>query len=71
MYRFPRNERLEWARLRAGLSQGELADAVHASRETINAIERCRRTPSLWLALAIAHALNEEVEVLFGANELR
>ena len=59
------------ARLRVGLSQAELADVVHASRETINAVERCRRTPSLSLALAIAHAVNEDVEGLFGANELR
>jgi putative transcriptional regulator len=37
-----------------GLSQGDLADAVGVTRQTINAIERDRYDPSLELALELA-----------------
>jgi putative transcriptional regulator len=59
------------ARLRAGLTQGDLAAIVGASRETISSVERGESIPSLTLALAIAHALDVTVEELFSADELR
>lgn len=37
-----------------GLSQGELADEVGATRQTINAIEQEKYAPSLELAFRIA-----------------
>ncbi|HEX5449863.1 MAG TPA: helix-turn-helix transcriptional regulator [Gaiellaceae bacterium] len=66
-----RNWRLSDARLACGYSQAELADAVHASRETIGRIETLRATPSVSLALAIARTVDATVEELFSNAELR
>ena len=41
-------------RARKGLAQGELAEAMGVSRQTINSIENDRYTPSLPLAIALA-----------------
>jgi putative transcriptional regulator len=49
----------------AGLSQGELGDALGVSRQTINSIENGRYLPSLPLALAIARYFNTPVEEIF------
>lgn len=48
-----------------GLSQAELARAVDVSRQTINAIETERYTPSLPLALALARYFDRTVEEVF------
>jgi putative transcriptional regulator len=48
-----------------GLSQQELAAAVSVSRQTINSIETERYTPSLPLALALAHYFETPVEEMF------
>jgi putative transcriptional regulator len=55
-------------RIAAGLSQAELGSAVGASRKTIGSIERGASTPSVRLALALAHALGTTVEALFDAR---
>lgn len=56
-------------REKAGLSQGQLADMVDVSRQTINSIEKERYTPSLPLALALARYFETPVEKLFtGGN---
>jgi DNA-binding XRE family transcriptional regulator len=60
-----------WARVCAGLSQGELAAEVSTSRQTISEIERAVRTPSVSLALALAHRLDLSVEDLFAPTDLR
>jgi putative transcriptional regulator len=52
-------------RAREGLSQAELAKAMQVSRQTINAIETERYTPSLPLALALARFFNSTVEEVF------
>ena len=52
-------------RARESLSQAELAKAMHVSRQTINAIETERYTPSLPLALALARYFNSTVEEVF------
>jgi len=52
-------------RARESLSQAELAKAMHVSRQTINAIETERYTPSLPLALALARFFNSTVEEVF------
>ncbi len=48
-----------------GLSQGDLADAVDVTRQTINAIERDRYDPSLELAMCLAAFFDRPVESLF------
>ncbi len=50
---------------RENLSQAELAKAVQVSRQTINAIETERYTPSLPLALALARYFETTVEEMF------
>jgi len=52
-------------REREGLSQGELAEAVGVSRQTINAIERDRYDPSLELAFKLAAYFDLQIEELF------
>jgi putative transcriptional regulator len=51
-----------------GLSQGELGVALRVSRQTINAIETERYTPSLPLAMAMARYFASSVEEIFDAN---
>lgn len=60
--------RVEKARRRVGLIQRELAEKVGVGRVTISRIERGAQTPSVDLALAIAGALGETVEALFGGD---
>ena len=54
-----------------GLSQGELAEAVGVSRQTINAIETGRYLPSLPLALALARFFDSSVEEVFDPDRTR
>lgn len=53
----------------AGLKQSELADMVHARRETIVHLENGRYNPSLKLAMDIAHVFHVTVEELFEFTE--
>jgi putative transcriptional regulator len=57
--------RIRELRARERLSQAELAKALQVSRQTINAIETERYTPSLPLALALARYFNSTVEEVF------
>lgn len=52
-----------------GMSQGQLGDALGVSRQTINAIETERYTPSLPLAIALARFFGTSVEEMFDVNE--
>ena len=52
-----------------GLSQAQLASAMHVSRQTINSIEVGRYTPSLALAIALARYFGCSVEELFHVQE--
>jgi putative transcriptional regulator len=52
-------------RARQSLSQAELAKAMQVSRQTINAIETERYTPSLPLAIALARYFKTTVEEMF------
>ena len=54
--------RIRELRTARGLSQGELADEVGATRQTINAIEQEKYAPSLELAFRIAEAFGESFE---------
>ena len=51
-----------------GLSQGQLAERMDVSRQTINSIEQERYTPSLPLALALARFFETTVEEMFDAD---
>ena len=48
-----------------GLGQGQLAEAMGVSRQTINSIENERYTPSLPLAIALARYFGVTVEEMF------
>ncbi|MEM1330922.1 MAG: helix-turn-helix transcriptional regulator [Planctomycetota bacterium] len=47
------------------MSQKALAERVGVSRQTINAIESAKYTPSLEVALRIARVFDEPVESVF------
>jgi putative transcriptional regulator len=51
-----------------GLSQGELADALGVSRQTINAIETGRYDPSLSLAAGLARHFGLLIEEVFHVD---
>ena len=52
-------------RTERGWSQGDLADKLEVSRQTINAIETGRYDPSLPLAFAIAKLFGKSIEKIF------
>jgi putative transcriptional regulator len=52
-------------RTQRGLAQGQLAEAMGVSRQTINSIENERYTPSLPLAIALARYFGATVEEIF------
>jgi len=52
-----------------GLSQGQLAQALRVSRQTINAIETGRYLPSLPLAFAIGHYFGQRLEEIFHVDQ--
>lgn len=49
----------------AGLTQGQLAEAIGVSRKTINTVENGVFVPSTVIALKLARALGCPVEELF------
>ena len=61
--------RLKELRARDGLNQTELARLAGVSRQTISLIERGEYTPSIVIALKIAHIFNENVENIFRLVE--
>jgi putative transcriptional regulator len=56
---------LKVRRAKADVTQGELAESVDVSRQTINAIERGRYDPSLELAFALAEYFDCTIEDIF------
>lgn len=52
-------------RTQRNLAQGQLAEAMGVSRQTINSIENERYTPSLPLAMALARYFGVTVEEMF------
>ncbi|RYF69341.1 MAG: transcriptional regulator [Cytophagaceae bacterium] len=61
--------KLKVARAEANLSQGDLAERIGVSRQTINSIETGRYVPSTVLALKLAAVFAKPVEVLFSLEE--
>jgi putative transcriptional regulator len=48
-----------------GMTQQELADKVGVTRQTVNAIEAGKYSPSLEVAFRIAHIFNQPLEAVF------
>ncbi len=61
--------RLREARTEAGMSQGQLAEAVGVSRNTISSIETGQFNPTAKLALILCIALDKKFEDLFYFDE--
>ncbi|MBP3543328.1 MAG: helix-turn-helix transcriptional regulator [Lachnospiraceae bacterium] len=57
--------RLKIARAEKGLSQGELAELIGVSRNTISSIETGQFNPTAKLALILCIALDKKFEELF------
>lgn len=55
--------------LNGEMTQQELADLVGATRQTINAIEAAKYSPSLELAFKISKAFDEPLEKVFMFNQ--
>ena len=60
---------LKVARAICDMTQQDLADRTHVSRQTINAIKKNRFNPSTQLSLKLAKVLNTTVENLFQLEE--
>ena len=61
--------RIKEYREKAGLKQSELAELVHARRETIVHLENGKYNPSLKLAMDIANVFHMTVEELCEFTE--
>ena len=59
------NNRLRELRDARGWSQGELAERLEVSRQTVNALETGKYDPSLPLAFRIARLFGQPIESLF------
>lgn len=63
------NNRLRELRESQGWSQGELAERLEVSRQTINALETGKYDPSLPLAFRIARLFGTSIETIFLYEE--
>ena len=57
------------ARVKADLTQQELAESVGITRQTVSLIEKGNYNPSLKLCLQICYAVNEKLDELFWVRE--
>ena len=57
--------KLKVARAEMDLTQGDLAEKINVSRQTINAIESGKYVPSTVLALKMAKVFGKNVEEIF------
>ncbi len=56
-------------RARKNITQGDLADALKVSRQTINTLENAKFVPSTVLALKMARYFGCKIEELFELEE--
>ncbi len=56
-------------RARLNYTQGELAELIGVSRQTINSIESGKYVPSTVLALKLARTFNVRTEMIFELEE--
>ena len=61
--------RLKVLRAERGWSQGDLAERLEVSRQSVNAIETGRYDPSLPLAFRIADVFGMAIEEIFQRGE--
>jgi len=59
------NNRLRELREHRGWSQGQLAEQLEVSRQTVNALETGKYDPSLPLAFRIARLFGAPIEAIF------
>lgn len=52
-----------------GLTQAQLGEKVSVSRQAINAIEKNKFDPSIWLAYDLAKFFNTSIEDIFDFEE--
>jgi len=55
-------------RAERGWSQGDLAERLEVSRQTVNALERGKYDPSLPLAFKIAKLFDRSIEKIFDGT---
>ena len=60
-----KNLKLKSARAAKDMSQGDLAEQVGVSRQTINSIEKGDYNPTIKLCIAICKALDKTLDELF------
>lgn len=60
-----KNLRLKSARVEKDMTQGDLAEAIGVTRQTIGLIEAGKYNPSLSLCLSICHCLEKSLDQLF------
>lgn len=63
------NNRVRALREAEGWSQGELAERLGVSRQTVNAIETGKYDPSLPLAFRIGRLFGKPIESVFDPGE--
>lgn len=63
------DNRLPELRKNQGWSQGDLAQQLGVSRQTVNALEKGRYDPSLPLAFKIARLFSLRIEEIFDDDE--
>ncbi len=56
-------------RVALGITQAQLAEAVGVSRQTINAIEAGKYSPTLELAMLVGVTLDTTLELLFSLGQ--
>ncbi|MEK5037958.1 helix-turn-helix transcriptional regulator [Sporosarcina sp. FSL K6-3457] len=61
--------RVKELRARFNLTQGDLADKVGVTRQTIVSLEKGSYTPSLLLAMNIAEVFDMPIEKIFSKEE--
>ena len=64
------HSRVRELRERFGWSQGELAERLDVSRQTVNAIETGKYDPSLPLAFKLAKLFKKPIEEIFLAEDI-
>jgi putative transcriptional regulator len=65
----PMKSRLRELREKRGWSQGDLAEQLDVSRQTVNAIETEKYDPSLPLAFRIARVFGQRIETIFLTDD--
>ena len=65
----PVKSRLRELREKHGWSQGDLAERLDVSRQTVNAIETEKYDPSLPLAFRIARVFGQRIETIFLTDD--